>query len=51
MLKATCVELSVMGKDKAVALLLNVANIEKATYLAGVAYRGGLATESCVRDC
>ena len=32
--KATCVELSVMGKDEAVVLLLDVANIEKATYLA-----------------
>ena len=32
--KATCVELSVMGKDEAVVLLLDVANIEKAAYLA-----------------
>ena len=32
--KATCVELLVMGKDEAVVLLLDVANIEKATYLA-----------------
>jgi hypothetical protein len=32
--KATCVNLSAMGKDEAVVLLLDVANIEKATYLA-----------------
>jgi hypothetical protein len=32
--KATCVKLSVMGKDEAVVLLLDVANIDQATYLA-----------------
>ena len=32
--KAACVELSVMGKDEAVVLLLDVANIDKAAYLA-----------------
>jgi hypothetical protein len=30
--KATCVELSVMGKDEAVALLLDLANIQKEAY-------------------
>jgi hypothetical protein len=31
--KATCVELSVMGKDEAVSLLLDLANIQKEAYL------------------
>ena len=31
--KATCVELSVMGKDEAVSLLLDLANIQKEAYI------------------